>query len=248
MNNENPKLVQENAEYPMLRLLKDLPAAALLTEIMTSLYNITIMVWDENGTILCANDVVARGFRRKSVDELLGKNIAEFGPPEWAQERIEVAQQAIKSNQRISLMEILGGYRLRSCYRPLITTVDGKTNKFVAVTIEQITPLEFKHACTQMPDELILHAQYNDLGRLDVLSPRELEILALMGEGLRAKDIAKQLCRSVKTIDNHRDSIGHKLGVSDRSELIAIAHLAVLRVEDANCKRVQFSKVTPQTN
>ena len=79
MNNENPKLVQENAEYPMLRLLKDLPAAALLTEIMTSLYNITIMVWDENGTILCANDVVARGFRRKSVDELLGKTSPSLG-------------------------------------------------------------------------------------------------------------------------------------------------------------------------
>ena len=77
-----------------------------------------------------------------------------------------------------------------------------------------------------------------DLGPLEVLTPRELEVLALLGQGLSLKQIAKVLYRSVKTIDNHRASIGKKLAIDDRVKLAEIAFRAGLTVRDAERERV----------
>ena len=46
------------------------------------------------------------------------------------------------------------------------------------------------------------------------------------------------LFRSVKTIDNHRQSIGKKLNVTDRVVLAEIANRAGLTVADAERPRV----------
>lgn len=64
------------------------------------------------------------------------------------------------------------------------------------------------------------------LPELDILTPRELEILTLIGEGKSLMDIAQTLHRSLKTIESHRLSLGKKLGVSNRVDVakIAIAH------------------------
>lgn len=61
---------------------------------------------------------------------------------------------------------------------------------------------------------------------LDELTPREREILVLIGEGKSLMDIAQTLYRSLKTIESHRLSLGKKLGASNRVDLakIAIAH------------------------
>lgn len=44
------------------------------------------------------------------------------------------------------------------------------------------------------------------------LTDRETEVVALMGEGLTTKEIARRLGRSVHTIQTHRKRIGEKLG------------------------------------
>lgn len=44
------------------------------------------------------------------------------------------------------------------------------------------------------------------------LTDREAEVVALMGEGLTTKEIARRLGRSVYTIQTHRKRIGEKLG------------------------------------
>ena len=48
---------------------------------------------------------------------------------------------------------------------------------------------------------------------LDTLSPREREVFGRMLEGLTAKEIARALCVSVKTVHTHRLQINRKLGV-----------------------------------
>jgi DNA-binding NarL/FixJ family response regulator len=50
-------------------------------------------------------------------------------------------------------------------------------------------------------------------GELDVLSPREREILQLIGEGRSGSDIARLLHISVRTVDGHRRHIMDKLNV-----------------------------------
>lgn len=80
-----------------------------------------------------------------------------------------------------------------------------------------------------------------ELGDLSVLTPRELAVLALLGEGLTLKQIAERLHRSFKTIDNHRASIGRKLRESDRVGLSKLALEAGLTLGDAELKRVSYS-------
>lgn len=74
-----------------------------------------------------------------------------------------------------------------------------------------------------------------DLGELEPLSPRELEVLWFTAAGLSAAETAQTLSRSVRTVENHIASVHNKLGVSRRAELtrFAIEHgvLAFTREE-----------------
>ena len=55
------------------------------------------------------------------------------------------------------------------------------------------------------------------------LTPRELEVLRLLWEGLTTRDIAKQLHRSFNTIAMHRQHILKKLGVKSTAAALKIA-------------------------
>ncbi len=62
--------------------------------------------------------------------------------------------------------------------------------------------------------------------RLGRLSPRELEVLTLLGHGLSNKDIAARLYLSVRTVEGHLLSLYRKLEVHNRVE----AAVAALRL------------------
>ncbi|MEM6391987.1 MAG: LuxR C-terminal-related transcriptional regulator [Planctomycetota bacterium] len=87
----------------------------------------------------------------------------------------------------------------------------------------------------------VIESGYADLGPLSVLSSRELEVLALLGQGMTAKEIAGVLHRSPKTVENHRNAIGNKLGVGDRVLLAAMARRAGLTRADAGKKRIRLA-------
>jgi DNA-binding NarL/FixJ family response regulator len=61
------------------------------------------------------------------------------------------------------------------------------------------------------------------------LSPREREIVHLTAQGFKNGDIAAKLSLSEQTVKNHMHNIFHKLGVSDRLELVlhAVEHRLV---------------------
>jgi DNA-binding NarL/FixJ family response regulator len=58
---------------------------------------------------------------------------------------------------------------------------------------------------------------------LDILTPRELQVLKLIAEAHTSKEIAQELVISVKTVERHRQNILDKLGMSDRVELTRYA-------------------------
>lgn len=55
------------------------------------------------------------------------------------------------------------------------------------------------------------------------LSDKELEVLHLIGKGLRTSDIARELHRSVKTVEAHRANIKDKLNLKNSTELVRFA-------------------------
>jgi len=69
-------------------------------------------------------------------------------------------------------------------------------------------------------------AEDNMLDPYDVLTSREREILHLVAYGLTSTEIANRLCISPRTVEVHRASMMHKLGLRNRTELI---HYAVRR-------------------
>ena len=52
-----------------------------------------------------------------------------------------------------------------------------------------------------------------------ILTSREREILHLVVEGLTSSEIARQLFVSIRTVDNHRSHLMHKLGLHSITEL-----------------------------
>jgi DNA-binding CsgD family transcriptional regulator len=57
---------------------------------------------------------------------------------------------------------------------------------------------------------------------LDQLTRREREVAAMAAGGASSRDIAARLVLSVRTVDNHLQSIYSKLGVTSRDELARI--------------------------
>jgi DNA-binding NarL/FixJ family response regulator len=63
-----------------------------------------------------------------------------------------------------------------------------------------------------------------ELAKIALLTPREREVIALIGEGLKNKAIAERLFITETTARNHLASIFAKLGVVDRLELALYAY------------------------
>lgn len=63
-----------------------------------------------------------------------------------------------------------------------------------------------------------------EAGKIATLTNREREVIALIGEGIKSKEIAGRLFISETTVRHHLTSIFDKLGVADRIELLIYAY------------------------
>ena len=67
----------------------------------------------------------------------------------------------------------------------------------------------------------VAHAAPLERDGTEALTPRELQVARLVGEGLSNKEIASQLCIEVTTVKNHVHNILRKLDVSRRGQAAA---------------------------
>ena len=90
---------------------------------------------------------------------------------------------------------------------------------------------------SSMLREMIERTPDSDQAKIRTLSQRELQVIALIAEGLRNKQIGERLFISETTVTHHLSSIFSKLDVSDRLELVIYAfshNLAKLPYEAQN--------------
>ncbi|MCA1711745.1 MAG: response regulator transcription factor [Actinobacteria bacterium] len=70
---------------------------------------------------------------------------------------------------------------------------------------------------------LVQGAQVEDAGDPSALTDRELEVLRLVADGLTNVEIADQLQMASLSVKSHLTRIGRKLGVGDRTQMVAAA-------------------------
>lgn len=76
---------------------------------------------------------------------------------------------------------------------------------------------------------------------LAVLSPQELKVFAMIGQGLGSSQMAGQLFVSMHTIKNHKTNIKRKLAVANSREILAIA--LVMRNHSGQTKTIITNKI-----
>jgi two-component system response regulator FixJ len=84
-------------------------------------------------------------------------------------------------------------------------------------------------ASARLDDETALQCHAEAAGvRLNVLTPREMQVMQFLSLGLPNKSIAYDLGISSRTVEVHRSNIMHKLGVKNFPEALRIAYAAGL--------------------
>ena len=75
---------------------------------------------------------------------------------------------------------------------------------------------------------------------LDILTPREEEILLLVASGAKNKNIAENLCLSPHTVRGHISSIFSKIGVENRLQAMLWGTKYLLSMKERLNKIIQF--------
>ena len=198
-----------------------------------------VIVLDRDGRVLYLNAETLRLCINEPAEpkDFIGKNIADLGyPDEWVAERLGLVARVVDSGEECILRSIWNGYQQFSWMRSL-ECEEGDVGQVLFVT-RRIDAGDEADRLLRSEELPVVQSEFVGIGELSVLSKREIEVLALIGRGLMAREIAVLLHRSVKTIENHRVSIGLKLQKSNKVELALMARAAGLVVDDAFRKRV----------
>ena len=194
---------------------------------------IGISIADRWGKLLFVNDNSLVLFSGSLDIDYHGKSIADFHPPEYVAERLELIRQVLAKNKPMQVRHVYRGQSIISTIWPLRDAAS-KGHRVLVVSRRGAEHESGKLITNQIET---FHTDYIDLGPLDVLSQRELEVLVLLGQGLTIPETAKLLHRSPKTIERHRESIGSKLALKRQSDLVALVTSVGLELTDTKLKR-----------
>lgn len=203
-----------------------------------------VSVINRDGTIIYCNPQAAKIFldAATDADDVIGRPLDSLFSAAFAEERMGLIRRVLDEDRPILFRGIWKGYQHVSWVYP----ADGVpvTDDDAADVPDELPPAEKVLVVTRrvagdadaadLSDDGFekLNAEVNDLGELDILSPRELVVIALLGGGLSLKETARLLHRSVRTIETQRDSIGQKLHLADRGELIKLVQRVGLTMDD----------------
>jgi DNA-binding NarL/FixJ family response regulator len=198
---------------------------------------IGIVVMNEDGETLYCNKRQAEilGGDDAKPEDFIGQPLSKHFPPEWIEERVRLLGEVKRTGKPMTLRSIWRGKQHISQVRPIPDREGNEKMQFLGVTKRVPT------GSVQLTDEVGQNVRMSEvvgLGSLDILTARELEVLALIGQGLTSKEIAKVLHRSEKTVENHRYSLSKKLEGASAVELADIALQAGLDISDAKRTRI----------
>lgn len=161
--------------------------------------------------------------------QMTGLTLADIFPTPQAREFADLMHRSLEGKQPLVVRKLCGGRMFRSWLYPLEPTGKAPFDRPMVLFSIRAELIEEPPTDCLPQGAAAVEFRSGGMGPLEVLSPRELEVLSLLAEGLTIREIAGKLHRSEKTIDKHRTSIHSKLGVHDRVALCDIARRAGLR-------------------
>ena len=208
-----------------------------------------VIVLARDGRVLYCNDQAVTIFRPDSDDtaaDVIGRTMSEILPADYVRDRMAALQRIAADGVSRILRTVWRGRQIVSWVHyipPQPGEEDG--GRFLSITRYHSGSIDDLLTGDDPPE--MIPSSINELGPLDVLSTRELEVLAMLGNGLDSAAIARRLHRSRSTIESHRNAIAAKLDASDRATLIDIAQRAGLTLDDARRARTTFDPTMPPT-
>ncbi|HYD01040.1 MAG TPA: LuxR C-terminal-related transcriptional regulator [Phycisphaerales bacterium] len=206
---------------------------------LTSDSGADVAIVTPEGRVLFMSPVLSWWAPTRPFDGFAGKLLTDLFPKPIADERGQLIRRVLDTNKPLVMHAAWKGIRTRTVMRPLAGPA-GKPDR-VLIVCRGIVPADDTRAA--QADVEVVQAQHVDKGQLANLTPREMEILALIGQGLTTAAIAEKLFRSRKTIEAHRLSLGIKLSARNRVDLARIAVQSGLVPPDAaNSARIDRRK------
>lgn len=166
---------------------------------------------DANLRLIWCNTAYANNMG-STPERLLGTVLSDTMPPDLAEERTRLIRDVLQTGQMHAHQQFWVGKRWLTRVWPLDPDHFGQPGYFILITrLTDATP-------STIGD--VHFVKSADLGHLDVLSPRELEVFYYLATGMSAADVAKALFRSEKTIGRHIENIHRKMGYTNRAQLV----------------------------
>lgn len=188
-----------------------------------------ILIIDQDGVVLYCNAQAQEIYYGDNFNPV-GKSIAEIEGEQFASERISIIRQVIESRQPVMIRHIRGGRWTEAMIWPM-EPVESRKPRIISVTRQGLQPTD--------PDSVpVVDSALVDLGPLDVLTTRELEVMCLVGHGMPLKAIAAELGVAQRTVERYRSDISRKLGVHSIAELAHRVQLAGLDLEHTSLERL----------
>ena len=204
----------------------------VIWEVFTTQPGLGVMLTSPDGVIEYVNSALAEEYLERTPEEIIGHPITEFTYDVVGKEVMDAITRVVGTGTQVIRRVLLQGQEIQFAYRWLPEKGFGRGR--VLITAQK----GFKDP-ELSPDVEVVEAGFVDLGPLNVLSDRELEVLTLLGQGLRFKEIAGALKRSPKTIDSHLRSIRSKVKTTDRAVLMGMAREAGLNLKMIRQRRMK---------
>ena len=194
------------------------------------------------GVVVSPAGTILRRFGTPSVDVLdLPEGCPFTGklPSEMSRERLEWVAKAASTGESAQYLEFLGGVRHRTTVRAIDPPLgSGRVVLTLCAAAASAGCPQSRHRATA--------ALHHDLGMLACLTAREAETLALMGAGFTVPEVARSMCRSIRTVQSHRLALGSKLDARTQPKVVSIAIAAgLVGMSSADIQAV-FGEPKPQ--
>lgn len=167
--------------------------------------------------LLWCNDEFCR-VQGKTREELKGTTLEAITNQEMARECETILRPAFDEGRVVNFAQLTRGARWVTRAWPLDPKSFGANGVFIVmrqVSLRRDAPNAPKHDLTL--------ARCADLGDLDVLTPREMEVFYYLASGMTVADIGELMHRSPKTVERHLESLHRKMGFKNRAELVRLA-------------------------